>query len=291
MTRPTPRDIAVRSLKLPEELKKFLPARWEMIGSVAVLKLRDELESYSYEIGEAYAGALKAQSVYAVRGLISGPFRKPSLELIYGEDGETVHNENGVRYVLDVSKVMFSSANHDERMRMANLDCTGETIVDMFAGIGHLSMPVAVHSSPAMIIAAEADADTFTYLLRTIEANDAGEIFRAENTDNRLLHVEEADRIIMGYLENTLAWLPKALSMCRIGGAIHLHQAVRRGHVSEWRSEIEEGRGMGVGKSVAVENIRRVKGYSALLDHMAADLRVVRTDKAPEGKINSIKST
>jgi tRNA wybutosine-synthesizing protein 2 len=279
MTRPTPREIAARFLELPEELEKLLPSKWEMLGSAVILKLRKELENYKTEIGKAYARALGARSLYAVTGQISGPYRKPSLELIYGEEGPTVHSENGVRYVLDVSKVMFSSANHDERMRMANLDCRNETVVDMFAGIGHLSMPIAVHSSPSRIIAAEADADTFEFLLKTIEANNVGEIFQAWNTDNSRLEVTGADRIIMGYLENTTEWLPKALSMCRTGAVIHLHQAVRRGRVNEWRNGIDRRWGAAGDGSIAVENVRRVKSYSALLDHMVADLRVIDSNR------------
>ena len=49
-------------------------------------------------------------------------------------------------YKLDPLKVMFSSGNVDEKQRMAHLDCRGETVVDMFAGIGYFTMPLAVRA-------------------------------------------------------------------------------------------------------------------------------------------------
>jgi len=37
-------------------------------------------------------------------------------------------------YTYDVTQCMFSVGNITEKLRIASLDCTGETVVDMFAG-------------------------------------------------------------------------------------------------------------------------------------------------------------
>lgn len=271
----TPFDTIYSECSVPETLKPLLPRKWEMIGTDAILKLRDELYAYEEEIGEIYSKVLGAKSVYAVTGRIQGTYRKPSLKLIYGRGGETVHSENGVRFVLDAAKVMFSSANHDERMRMAGLDCAGETIVDMFAGIGHLSMPIAVHSSPRRILAAEADSDTFGFLLKTIRANSVEDVYEPVNADNRQIDERDADRVIMGYLENTEEWLPHAIAMCRSGATIHLHSAVPRRGSADWGRHLQERWGSHRGRKLIVRQVRRVKGYSALLDHMVADIEVM----------------
>ena len=36
---------------------------------------------------------------------------------------------------------MFSSGNTTERQRMGRLDCAGETVVDLYAGIGYYTLP------------------------------------------------------------------------------------------------------------------------------------------------------
>ena len=51
------------------------------------------------------------------------------------------HKEGGVLYCLDVTKCMFSSGNTTVRQRMGQLDCAGETVVDLYAGIGYYTLP------------------------------------------------------------------------------------------------------------------------------------------------------
>lgn len=258
--------------RVDDSTRELLPRKWEMLGRAAIVKLDRRTEGESVEIGRALATVLHAESVYAVRGRMQGKYRKPQLDLVYGPGGETVHHENGVDFVMDPAKVMFSSANHDERIRMSTIDCTGETVVDMFAGIGHLSMPIAVHSNPERIVAAEADAETYGYLLKTVAANGAGGIYRAVNADNAELEVSGADRILMGYLDQTRRSLGKALSMSRRGTVIHFHEEVGAGLEREWRETILES---SCGGRARVLGVRKVKSLSARTNHLAMDLEVL----------------
>jgi len=61
--------------------------------------------------------------------------------LLLGGSGWVQHKEGGVAYSLDVTKCMFSSGNTTERQRMAKLQCCGETVVDLYAGIGYYTLP------------------------------------------------------------------------------------------------------------------------------------------------------
>ena len=38
------------------------------------------------------------------------------------------------RYEFDVTKCMFSAGNITEKLRVAGFDCSGETVVDLYAG-------------------------------------------------------------------------------------------------------------------------------------------------------------
>ncbi len=132
------------------------PKHWVRIGDVLILPLRPELEPYRHRIAEVYARVLGVKTVLK-KGKIGGEFRETNYEVLYGKDTVTVHVENGVRYKLDVARVMFSPANVKERVRMAGGVARpgGELVVDMFAGgVGHLSLPMAVHGK-ARVIAIE----------------------------------------------------------------------------------------------------------------------------------------
>ncbi len=131
------------SNKMSLELANLLPDKWEKIGDVVIIKLNEKFNNYNVKIGKTYAEVLHCKTVLNDFGGISGIYREPNVELLYGsKDTETVHKENGIRYKLDVRKIMFSSGNMDERICMATISDKNETVVDLFAGIGYFTLPI-----------------------------------------------------------------------------------------------------------------------------------------------------
>jgi tRNA wybutosine-synthesizing protein 2 len=109
----TPFEKIVKASKIPEELKAFLPKKWELLGDVLLMKIPDELADLKREIAQEYAAELQAKTVCLDLG-IEGELREPKVELLFGEKTETIHKENGVKFKLDVAKLMFSSGNTQE---------------------------------------------------------------------------------------------------------------------------------------------------------------------------------
>lgn len=62
--------------------------------------------------------------------------RTPRVTLLLGQDGWVEHVDNGIRYTFDVTKCMFSPGNITEKLRVASLPCSGEVLVDLYAGNG-----------------------------------------------------------------------------------------------------------------------------------------------------------
>lgn len=82
---------------------------------------------------------------YDIQGRIAqSGTRDSKLEILVGENGWVDHRENGILYSFDATKCMFSWGNLSEKLRMASLDCRGEVIVDLFAGIGYFVLPFLV---------------------------------------------------------------------------------------------------------------------------------------------------
>jgi tRNA wybutosine-synthesizing protein 2 len=270
----SPFDLVQEAADLPPAVKDLIPRRWEMLGDVLVLRLPEEVSGSEAEIARAYAMVLGARTVLADRGAIEGVHRTPRMDFLLGHDAETVHLENGICYKLDASRLMFSSGNIDEKLRMASLDCRGETVVDMFAGIGYFTMPLAMHAHASRVIACEINPLSYHYLTENIRLNRLEEVVEPVLGDNRDLPGEGiADRVVMGYVRTTAEHLERAFGLVRRGGMIHYHDTFplevfpRAAMENLDRAARERG--------YAVKLVREVKSYSPGVSHMVLDVAVL----------------
>ena len=255
------------------ELEGIIPEKWEYVGDIVIVRMDPRCDPYKELIGRTYAEILGAKTVCAdIRG-VSGEFRQPSMEIIYGTETESVRLENGIRYGFDVTKVMFASGNTDERMRMRQQDCTGETVVDMFAGIGYFTLPLAKYSGARRVFACEKNPESYQFLCRNILDNELSDIVIPILSDNRnLLGTHFADRILMGYVQTTSEFVPKALSMIRPNGIIHYHDTF---YVSEYMDRIKAIFDANCGEDgYEILRVHEVKSYAPSVSHYVADIRI-----------------
>ena len=275
-TRTDPIDQVRAMVAVPETLKLLLPEKWEQLGDVVVVKLPNELNAHERAIGEAYAKALKAKTVLRDVGGVSGDLRTPVVKTLFGTDPVAVHTENGIQYKLDASKVMFSSGNVDERMRMAGVECDGETIVDMFAGIGYFTLPLAVYQRPKRIISCELNEVSHGYLVENIALNNVDGKVEPILGDNRDLPGDAfADRVIMGYVKTTHEFLQTAFRLLKSGGVIHYHETCPNGLLPE--RPVKRLRDAARKNKVEVLRFKEVKSYSPGVSHIVVDARFTRT--------------
>jgi len=250
-----------------------LPDKWEAVGGTVILKLVPALSAHGAAIGRAYAAALGAQTVLADMSGISGEFRQPQMQVLYGTPGESVKTENGIRYCFDATQVMFASGNLNERRRMGELDCHGETVVDMFAGIGYFTLPLAKFARPRRVYACEKNPVSYHFLLKNIALNGVGNTVIPVLADNRsLLGRGWADRILMGYVQRTAEFLPIALRLAKPGCVIHFHDTYCVGQQEE---QVREVFAAACGnRPFEVLGIREVKSFAPSVSHYVADVSV-----------------
>jgi len=242
------------------------PRHWEILGDVVVLRV--EKNEWERELGRIYAQVLGAKTVVVEEG-IQGLKREPRVRAIYGEDTETTVRENGILYRLDVSKVMFSSGNKKERMRMGSVVREEERILDMFAGIGYFSIPMG---KKAEVYACEINEGAFHYLCENTGLNKARvKPFLGDNREIVPSLNTEFDRIVMGYLKGTYEFLPVALSALKERGTIHYHEAFRDKAKARALERVESVCSS-CGREIRAIGENRIKSIAPRVEHYVFDL-------------------
>lgn len=135
---------AVAGVLSEKEIAELYGA-FDQIGNIIIIRMPDSLVSKKKVIGEILLQRIKtAKSVFYQSSPVEGDFRTRNLELIAGEDNmETEYKEYGCRFKVNVQKAFFSPRLSTERNRIADLVVDGETIINMFGGIGMFSIIVA----------------------------------------------------------------------------------------------------------------------------------------------------
>ncbi len=261
----------------PEE-RELLPGGWFILGTVITVKIDSRIEHLKSMIGEALLDIYpRCNTVLLDRG-IGGQFREPNREVIAGlRETETVHRENGVVFKLDPMRTMFSPGNLRERMRMGRLG-GGETVVDMFAGIGYFTLPMAVHSHPKKIVAIEINPVAYGYLVENIRLNGVEEIVEPVLGDCARLAPAAAgiaDRVVMGYVGTTDQYLDAGMATLVPGGHLHYHQTVPERLYPQILEEDLLEAAKRAGREVRIERCARVKKYSPGMLHAVLDARIV----------------
>ena len=264
---------------LDDDKLALLPGGWQMIGDIVVISLHSDLYPERKQVGDAMLKLYPhCKSVYLDEG-ISGKLRRPRRELVVVRDGMndpavTVHNENGCRFRLDVTKVMFSKGNLQERMRMGRLG-KGEVVVDMFAGIGYFTIPIAVHSHPDRIVAIEINPESYHYLVENIRLNGVEGIVEPVLGDcAEMTPVLSADRVIMGYVGNTSHYLKYGIKALKSGGILHYHDTVPVHLVPSRPTGQIRDEACKQGRLAEILDWHRIKKYSPGVWHVVVDARI-----------------
>lgn len=200
---------------------------------------------------------------------IQGTKREPVYKVLYGHETETVNKENKCLFKLDLSKVMWSKGNVNERLRIAKLVRDGETVLDMFAGIGYFSIPIGVHSNAKQVISIEINPNSHYYLCENIELNKCDNITPVLGDCLVETPKYKADRILMGYVKTTHHYLKVAVESLNKGGIIHYHETVPE-KLMETRpiSRIRQAAG---NRDVELLKINKIKKYAPGVEHVVID--------------------
>ncbi len=226
--------IQVLANKLPPSLLASLPQALDVVGDIAIIEIPSELKAYENLIGEAILKTHRnIKTVHAKAGAISGTYRVRGYTFIAGEQKtQTVHREFGLTYHIDLAKAYFSPRLSHEHERVASLVQTGETVVDLFAGVGPFSVLIAKKNPKVKIYAVDINPEAIELLKVNVRIN---------RVENRILPIlgdarqmtatilkGSADRVIMNLPEKAIEFVDAACQAIKPkGGIIHFYGFVR----------------------------------------------------------------
>ena len=203
---------------------------------------------------------------------IQGTKREPVYKILWGSETETINKENGCLFKLDLAKVMWSKGNNNERLRIAKLVQDGETVIDMFAGIGYFSIPIGVHSNAKQVYAIEINPNSYQFLCENIHLNKLKNITPILGDCKIETPKLKADRILMGYVKTTHHYLKVAIDSLNEGGILHYHETVPEKLMKT--RPVERIKAQADDREVELLKINKIKKYAPGVEHVVIDARV-----------------
>ncbi len=278
------RDLDIRDKKetdyteiaeVPADLKEKLPSSYEIIGDIAVIKIPDSLQSYKEEIGSAILQAHKNVTTVLEDKGVSGEFRVREVNNIAGEmKTKTIHKEYGAEFEVDVSKAYFSPRLATERWRVVQQVKKDEKILDMFAGVGPYSILIVKNKEVEKIHSVDINPEAYELLENNIERNNVEDKIIPYNEDAKKIAGRfTVDRVIMNLPHSSKDFIDDAVDSVDQEAIINYYEIIEAKDIENSKKEILD-KIDSHGYRAQIINSRKVRTYSATMDHMAYDIKL-----------------
>ncbi|KAK5857415.1 hypothetical protein PBY51_010663 [Eleginops maclovinus] len=184
-------QLTYHNLKSDEVLEAVLPqgqdvpSGFSRVGHIAHFNLRDHQLPYKNLIGQVIID--KNPGVTCVvnkTNMIDTTYRFFKMEVLAGEENMVAKiKENGVTYEFDFSRVYWNPRLSTEHQRVVQLVKRGDTVFDVFAGVGPFAVPAA--RSGANVLANDLNPESHRWLQHNCKLNKVEKKVRTFNLDGR----------------------------------------------------------------------------------------------------------
>jgi len=235
---------ALEDVLTTEESDELISA-FDQIGEIIIVRIPDSLLSKKKIIGETLLNQVKiVRSVFYQSSAVEGEFRTRNLEILAGEDNtETEYKEFGCKFTADVEKAFFSPRLSTERERIANLIQEGETMTNMFAGIGMFSI-MAAKKKKCTVYSLDINPVASKLCETNIGLNKlAGEVVSINGDASEIINerlINKSDRTLMLLPERSDEFLESAINTTKNGGIIHYYSHIHADKKSDAEKLSEE---------------------------------------------------
>lgn len=270
--------------KITKDEMEKLAKSVDIVGDVAIVKVPSELEARKQVIAEAVMAVNRSvRTVLNQASPVLGEYRVRSLEWLAGErKTETVYREHGCAFNVDLSEAYFSPRLSFERMRIARLVREGETVVNMFAGVGCFSIVIAKNSKARRVYSVDINPVAVNFMMKNIVLNKVNDRVEAVMGDAREIIEERfrgvSNRVLMPLPEKACEYLDAAcLALKPEGGFIHYYDFVHAKNREDavYRLVVKAGEKLSsLGRTFEVVSSRVVRTVGPNWNQVVLDLKV-----------------
>jgi tRNA (guanine37-N1)-methyltransferase len=272
------------------ELKKVVKS-YDIVGDIIVIRVHPDLESKVAVIAEALHTIYPRVRTIAAVPLHSHTaelYRTRDLAVIWGDERmETTHKECGCSFTVNLKQVFFSPRLSYERMRVAGSVSAGETIINMFSGVGCFSILIAKMQPQTTIYSIDVNPSAIECMKANAALNRVeGTVIPVHGDAGEALETLEgaADRVLMPLPERAYSFLPLAVRALKrdTGGVIHYYDvSTGRKDGDLFHKPVERvsdivSSAFGSSWRIAVEEKRVVRSVAPRTYHVVLDLRLER---------------
>ena len=221
---------ALENILTTQESKELISS-FDQIGDIIIVRIPDSLLSKKKLIGETLLKQVKiAKSIFYQASAVEGDFRTRNLEILAGDNKtETEYKEFGCKFTVDVENAFFSPRLSTERERIANLVQDGETVVNMFAGVGMFSVMIA-KKKKCTVYSIDINPIAAKLCEKNIKSNKiAGNIISINGDALQIIQEQlqnKSDRTLMLLPERSDEFLESAINATKNGGIIHYYSHI-----------------------------------------------------------------
>ena len=215
-----------------DELSQVYSA-FDQIGDIIVVKIPDDLMPKKKLIADMILTHVKtAKVVFAQVSPVKGDYRVRNLEFVAGENKTiTEYKEHGCRFKVDVAKTYFSPRLSTERLRIANMVREGETIVNMFAGVGTYSILMAKVNKRCKVFSIDSNVVAAELCEENARLNKVGDrVVSIHGDAAKVIQNElagQADRVLMPLPERAKEFIDSAALALNKKGIVHYFSHIR----------------------------------------------------------------
>ena len=262
-------------IRLREKLANTLSPRtlrgvyssFDLIGDIAIIKTpADNIEAEEAIAKQILATHQGVKTVLSPTSPVKGEHRIRNLKLLGGEDKTvTKYKESGCIFSVDVEKCYFSPRLSYERKRIATQVLPGETIVNMFSGVGCFSIIIAKTVPKTIVHSIDINPVAYEYMIENIRLNRVyGKVYPILGDSKIMIQKLEhtVDRILMPLPEKALEYLPAAVSaLKKRGGWIHYYDFEHAVGAEDPREKTEQK----VAQALDIVGVRYIFAHSRII--------------------------